>query len=38
VLPARSEGRDRSGDVLHGVGVGLHHLGLMHGGKTVKRG
>lgn len=24
----------RRGDMLHGVGVGLHHLGLMHGGRS----
>jgi hypothetical protein len=35
VLPARcAEGRDRAADLYHGVGVGLHHLGLVVGGKT----
>lgn len=38
VLPATcSGGRDRSGDLYHGVGVGMHHLGWMKGGKTTRR-
>jgi len=36
VLPGRSAGKDRDHDVLHGVGVGLHHLGYVVTGKTVR--
>lgn len=36
LLPGRVGGKDRDHDVLHGIGIGLHHLGWMRAGKFVR--